>query len=213
MVRLDADWGAIALRPEHAPAVRIEPGHAAYVIYTSGSTGTPKGVVVQHGSLVQKLTALKRNFDVNASFRSALFISTAFDASIEQALLPLLGGGAVVVISDEARELPSQFWDEIVRRRVTFVSCVPSYLESILAHVPDELSLKHLALGGEPFTLEFKNKIIREMKVEQITNLYGPTETTIDAISFIVPSGLRGQQIPIGRPMANYRAYLLDEKS
>ncbi len=155
--------------------------------------------------------ALGQQFDVGADFRSALFISSSFDASIEQTLLPFIGGGAVVVISDDVRESPSQFWHQLDRNRVTFMSCVPSYLESILNQAPDTLSLKHLALGGEALTLQFKNKISRHLKVAQITNLYGPTEATIDAISHVVASDDVGPNIPIGRPMANYRAYVLDD--
>ena len=73
------------------------------------------------------------------------------------------------------------------------------------------MSLKHLALGGEAFTLQFKNKVSHHLKVAQITNLYGPTEATIDAISLAVADDAAGANIPIGRPMANYRAYVLDD--
>jgi nonribosomal peptide synthetase DhbF len=73
------------------------------------------------------------------------------------------------------------------------------------------MSLNHLALGGEPFTAQIKNKISRHLAVGEITNLYGPTEATIDAISFAVTGDETVPQIPIGRPMPNYRAYVLDE--
>ena len=76
------------------------------MIYTSGSTGAPKAVVVEHASLTNKMLALSRDFDVDERFRAALLISSAFDPSIEQALLPLMGGGAAVVVSDAVRESP-----------------------------------------------------------------------------------------------------------
>ena len=167
--------------------------------------------MVGHGSLANKMLALGENFDVREDFRSALFISSSFDASIEQTLLPFIGGGAAVVISDDVRESPAQFWQQFDRSRVTFMSCVPAYLESILNQAPDTLSLKHLALGGEALTLQFKNKVSHHLKVAQITNLYGPTEATIDAISHAVADDDVGPNIPIGRPMANYRAYVLDD--
>ena len=211
IVRLDADWPAIARQPDTAPPLDLDPRHPAYVIYTSGSTGTPKGVVVEHASLANKMRALGRTFDVGSDFRSALFISSSFDASIEQTLLPFMGGGAAVVISDDVRESPSEFWQQLSRDRVTFMSCVPSYLESILQQAPETASLQHLALGGEALTLQFKNKVSRHLNVAQITNLYGPTETTIDAISLAVTEDDAGANIPIGRPMANYRAYVLDD--
>jgi amino acid adenylation domain-containing protein len=211
IVRLDADWPAIARQPDTTPALDLDPRHPAYVIYTSGSTGTPKGVVVEHASLANKMLALGRTFDVGGDFRSALFISASFDASIEQTLLPFTGGGAAVVISDDVRESPSEFWQQLSRDRVTFMSCVPSYLESILQQAPDTASLQHLALGGEALTVQFKNKVARHLQVAQITNLYGPTEATIDAISLAVAEDDDGSNIPIGRPMANYRAYVLDD--
>ena len=106
LVRLDADWPAIARQPETAPEPALDPRHPAYVIYTSGSTGTPKGVVVEHASLVNKIWTLGTEFGAGPDFRSALIISCAFDASLEQTLLPLIGGGTAVVISDEVREVP-----------------------------------------------------------------------------------------------------------
>ena len=106
LVRLDADWPAIARQPATAPLLDLDPRHPAYVIYTSGSTGNPKGVVVEHASLANKMRELAHDFDVDTEFRSALFISSSFDASIEQTLLPLVGGGAAVAISDDVRESP-----------------------------------------------------------------------------------------------------------
>ena len=105
IVRLDADWPAIARRPTTAPPVALHPHNTAYVIYTSGSTGTPKGVVVEQASLGNKLASLREEFKVDSGFRAALLISCAFDASLEQTLLPLLGGGAAVIVSDAIRAI------------------------------------------------------------------------------------------------------------
>src|SRR4029077_833587 len=79
LIRLDADWGAIALRPSHAPAITIDPAQAAYVIYTSGSTGTPKGVVVAHRHIVSS-NAARPNFYKELSKPHFLLLSSiAFD--------------------------------------------------------------------------------------------------------------------------------------
>ena len=183
VVRLDADWAEVARRPTHQPAVATDPEHPAYVIYTSGSTGTPKGVVVTQANLANKMSALENEFGVNENFRSAVFISCSFDASVEQTLLPFMGGGAVVLISDETRETPSAFWKHVERDAVTFISSVPSYLDTMLHQISGRPSLDHLALGGEAFTEQLRSKITRQLEVARITNLYGPTETTIDAIA------------------------------
>src|SRR5215471_15968453 len=153
---LDAEAATLAALPATAPAVDLDPSHPAYVIYTSGSTGTPKGVLVDHASLGNKILTLGQQLNVGRDFRSALLISCGFDAAIEQTLLPLIGGGAAVIISDATRESPAEFWQQVSRHDVTFISCVPSYLESVIRHVPPALSLDHLALGGEAFTTEFR---------------------------------------------------------
>ena len=156
------------------------------------------------------MLALSRDFAVDAQFRAALLISSAFDPSIEQALLPLIGGGATVVISDAVRESPVAFWNQIQRDGVTFISCVPSFFESVYRDAPDGACLDHLALGGEAFTSEFRSEISRHVKLNRITNLYGPTEATIDAASHRVSGDEAGSIVPIGHPMANYRIYVLD---
>jgi non-ribosomal peptide synthetase component F len=184
-VRLDADAAVIAGEPASAPAIALDPQHPAYVIYTSGSTGMPKGVVVEHASLANKILTLGRDFHVGHGFRAALFISCGFDASIEQAMLPLIGGGAGVVISDVARELSSLFWHQVIRHGVSFVSCVPSYLQSVIRDVPKDVFLDHLALAGEDFTTEFQREISRQLGVAHITHLYGPSTLMPSSVDYI----------------------------
>src|SRR5262249_639508 len=72
-------------------------------------------------------------------------------------------------------------------------------------------SLHNLVLGGEVFTTELYRDILQYLDVAQVTNLYGPTETTIDATGFAVEGEQVGVQIPIGHPLPNYRVYVLDE--
>ncbi len=184
-MRLDADAAVIAGEPASAPAIALDPQHPAYVIYTSGSTGTPKEVVVEHASLANKILTLGRDFHVGHGFRAALFISCGFDASIEQAMLPLIGGGAGVVISDVARELSSLFWHQVIRHGVSFVSCVPSYLQSVIRDVPKDVFLDHLALAGEDFTTEFQREVSRQLGVAHITHLYGPSTLMPSSVDYI----------------------------
>jgi pristinamycin I synthase 3 and 4 len=210
VVDLDADAATIARLPTTAPVINLAPQHPAYVIYTSGSTGTPKGVVVDHASLANKVLTLGADFKAGPGFRMALLSSPAFDPSIEQMALPLAHGASVVVVSDEVRASPARFWDYIGRARVDLLNCTPSLLESLIPSAPDGFSLRHLVLGGEPFTIELREKISAHINVASVTNLYGPTETTIDAAGFTVEQDQSGPYIPIGRPLPNYRAYVLD---
>ena len=82
LVRLDADWPQIARKPEHAPALDLDPHNPAYVIYTSGSTGTPKGVVVGHGQIVGSNAARSAVYADVPQPRFLLLSSIAFDSSI-----------------------------------------------------------------------------------------------------------------------------------
>src|SRR5437764_1272238 len=210
VVELDSEAAGSAARPSSAPASAGRPQNLAYVIYTSGSTGTPKGVAVTHGSLANVLLAMREQTGVARRDRLMAVTTLAFDISALELFLPLIHGGAVVVISDAIRESPAQVWQQLIRNDVTFMSCVPSYLESIIGDAPENASLQHLVLGGEVFASVFAKEISRRLTVETITNLYGPTETTIDAVGFLLKDEQAGAQIPIGRPLPNYGRYLLD---
>ena len=107
-------------------------------------------------------------------------------------------------------QLPFEFWNAVAREKFDLLNCTPSYFETIVRDVPPTLSLDHLVLGGEAFTTELQRQISRSLKVSRITNLYGPTETTIDAIGYAVTGQETGTHIPIGRALPNYRVYVLD---
>src|SRR4029078_9357338 len=89
-------------------------------------------------------------------------------------------------------------------------NCTPSLLESIVESAPADASLRHLVLGGGAFPRELQRQISRHVRVANLTNFYGPTETTIDAVGFTVDAKQPGSHLPIGRPLPNYRAYVLD---
>ena len=180
-MRLDADGPAIARQPERAPPLDLDPRHPAYVIYTSGSTGAPKGVVVEHASLTNKMLALSRDFEVGERFRAALLISSAFDPSIEQALLPLMGGGAAVVVSDDGSGIAGRVLAAARARRRDVRQLRAVVFGVGAARCARGLRrCEHLALGGEAFTGELRRELSRHVKLARLTNLYGPTETTID---------------------------------
>ena len=144
------------------------------------------------------------------TFEIALLSSSAFDPSIEQTILPLTHGASIVVISELTRQSPPQFWDYVHNKNVTLLNCTPSLLEALIHSAPDNFHLRHLVVGGEAFTTVLHEQILRHLDVAQISNLYGPTETTIDAIGFKVEGRESGRQLPIGRPLPNYRVYVLD---
>ncbi|HJW10587.1 MAG TPA: condensation domain-containing protein, partial [Albitalea sp.] len=97
LVRLDADWPAIARQPGSAPALRLDPRHPAYVIYTSGSTGTPKGVVVTHGSLSNFLGSMRQQVPLTPQDRLLAVTTIGFDIAALELYLPLLCGASIVI--------------------------------------------------------------------------------------------------------------------
>ncbi|MBV8853817.1 MAG: AMP-binding protein, partial [Sinobacteraceae bacterium] len=113
-------------------------------------------------------------------------------------------------VSEELRASPSEFWDHLRRYDVELLNCTPSLLESLISSAPNGLSLRHLVLGGEPFAVKLQQEFSKRLDVARITNLYGPTEATIDATGFVVAEEPPGPYVPIGRPLPNYRAYVLD---
>ena len=131
VVRLDADWPAIARKPATAPQLTLDPRHPAYVIYTSGSTGTPKGVVVEHASLANKLLTLGSRISRRGrSFRIAL---PEFDArSIRQSSRQRCRWFTARQLSLSAMRREScrdQFWEHMVQQKVNLLNCTPSLFD------------------------------------------------------------------------------------
>jgi amino acid adenylation domain-containing protein len=189
-------------------------GRPAYVIYTSGTTGLPKGVAVTHASAVNLAFARRACHDpLGVGDRVLAAISVGFDVSIGQLLLPLLSG-ATVVIAGEVRTMDAgEFWGLLARRGVTHINSVPSFFESILEAAPElgALRLKRLMLGGEALAGALVERIHQALPGLEVVNMYGPTEATIDATFHVATAAEYGLAVlPIGRPLSNYRAYVLD---
>ncbi len=193
-----------------------DPKRLAYVIYTSGTTGKPKAVAVSHAAAVNLAFARKACHDpIGVDNRVLAAISVGFDVSIGQLLLPLLSGATVVIAGDLRTMGSREFWAFLSEREITHINSVPSFFDSVLAAapVPSTLSLKRLMLGGEPLTGSLVERISRTLPGIEIVNMYGPTEACIDATYHVAtPEDCDLAVLPIGRPLSNYRAYVLDRK-
>lgn len=210
VVQIDVEWPRIEQSDAANPENQLDPQNPAYVIYTSGSTGTPKGVVISHSAIASKLSADGQEFGVGPQFRIPFYVSTAFDPSVIQILLPLVHGAAIVVISDAVRGSPARFWEEICRSEANWISFNPSVLTALNVPAAEASHLEHIILGGEQLKREFASELVKRFKGARITNRYGPTEATVDVIAHVVQAGESGA-IPIGRPLENHNAYVLDE--
>jgi len=177
----------------------------AYAIYTSGSTGRPKGVLLQHYGLANVVAAQRKTFALAADERVLQLASLGFDASVFEFMLAL-GAGACLVIGSRQEMLPGPPLAAFLRKHsVSVLTITPSALACLS---PTELhSLRVLIVVGEEFPPELARSWIAGCRV---FNAYGPTETTIWATVHECTPETICSRVPIGRPIRNMRAYLLD---
>ncbi|MFJ7339904.1 amino acid adenylation domain-containing protein, partial [Streptomyces sp. NPDC101110] len=176
----------------------------AYVIYTSGSTGRPKGVVVSHAGFAN-LSASHARFGVQPGHRVAQFASVGFDNFCSEWSLALLSGATLVIVPQD-RRLGAELAEFMTEQAVTHATLPPA----ALATMPDGAIGTGVVLevGGEACPPEVME---RWSAGRVLFNTYGPTETTVDATAWRCQPGLESGTVPIGAPIANTRAYVLDD--
>ncbi|MGW3045785.1 amino acid adenylation domain-containing protein, partial [Kitasatospora sp. NPDC001159] len=193
-----------ALSGDTVPRAALLPAHPAYVIYTSGSTGRPKGVVVEHAALAHYLTWSTSSYP-SLRGRTLLHSSVAFDLPVTALYGPLISGGCVEIAPLETGARHGQ-------APVTFLKGTPSHLP-LLAALPDGYSpIGELVLGGEQLLGEAVNSWRIARPQATVVNEYGPTEATVGCLEYRLAPGATALPgaVPIGRPIANTRVYVLD---
>lgn len=183
--------------------------HPAYVIYTSGSTGTPKGVVVPHRAVVNLVSWIAERFTPDALSRVVASTSLNFDVSVFEILGALCAGGCVELVPDvmALAEDSGQLWKD------SLISAVPSALMEVLNGSGHEMQARKVAFAGEALTSQVVHKVRTAVPDASLANLYGPTET-IHATEYHLDAGtpVPDGPVPIGRPLRNVRAYVLDRQ-
>jgi len=201
-----------------APATWDHPGadDAAYVIYTSGTTGRPKGVVVEHGAIASQIAWLRDSIGIDGDETILRKTPISFDAA-QWETLALATGTRVVVGPPGVHRDPSALIETIIANDVTVLQCVPTLLQAL---VDDEsfdrcTSLRRVFSGGEALSKKLAARFRTTLPDCELINLYGPTECTINASSYVItPAGLAGDQpgVPIGEPVAGTTFHVLDEQ-
>ncbi|MEW5957722.1 MAG: amino acid adenylation domain-containing protein [Chloroflexota bacterium] len=214
VIRLDSDWKLVAPAGELNPVCQTTPDNLAYVIYTSGSTGKPKGVMIPHRGLVNYLVWCSRTYDVESGNGAPLHSSISFDLTITGLFAPLLSGRPVHLLPNDGG---IDALAAALRNGPTFslVKLTPAHLELLSRQLsPSEAAgcAHRFIIGGENLVTE-SITFWQEAAPETIlVNEYGPTETVVGCCVYQVPANLRKPgSVPIGRPIANTRLYLLDE--
>ena len=214
VVCLDSDWPDIETEDDAGLPPSALPSHPAYVIYTSGSTGRPKGVVVTHGGVVNYLSWAARAYEVGESAGAIVHSPVGFDLTVTTLFSPLLVGRAVVLLPEEEgiHALGAALQEGGGR---SLVKLTPSHLELLSQVLPPEAAraASVLVVGGEALTAEHVAFWRSQSPSTRIVNEYGPTETVVGCCVYELPAGAKLEgALPIGRPIANTRLYVLDER-
>ncbi|MDJ0548257.1 MAG: amino acid adenylation domain-containing protein, partial [Microcystis sp. M49637_WE12] len=204
--------------PEN-PLSEVVPENLLCLLYTSGSTGKPKGVMLTHAALVNHSWGISEVFGLTESDRVLQFASFGFDVAAEEIFPTWLKGGTVVLRPGQMFATLTDFADFIEQESLTVLNITPAYwhewaiaVSQSLATVPS--SLRVVAVGGDAVLPETVN-IWRQMvgKRVQCINVYGPTEASVTAIvhDLLDYQSEKINSVLIGRPIANTKAYILDQ--
>jgi amino acid adenylation domain-containing protein len=209
----------LSSQPRTNPTSDVAPGDTAYVIYTSGSTGKPRGVLLTHAGLVNYNANMSRFYSVTPSDRVLQFCSISFDIALEEIFITWLGGAALVFRTEQMPIAVPEFLAWIERQQITVLDLPTAYWHEWVHDFPElkepvPHGLRLVIVGGEKASA--KAYATWSGVVDGRTrwvNTYGPTEASIAATAFEPGSDTGSaipEEIPIGRPVANVRIYLLD---
>jgi fengycin family lipopeptide synthetase D len=203
---IDFSGARIALDRD-LPSADTDPGLArggkdlAYVIFTSGSTGKPKGVLVEHHSMVNFIHWYATHHCMTPDSACAAFAAFSFDVSVVQIFAPLVSGATLHVIPEQLRRSPPDLDAYFVRNQVTHAHFPTQFAEQFMRMCAGK-TLQHVIVGGD------RLKSLHPGHHYQLTNEYGPSETTMACLSYDLPEAMDNP--PVGSPVANTRVYILD---
>ena len=221
VICLDEEDAPFASEDESDPACVSAPTDCAYVIYTSGSTGIPKGVAVTHRGAVNYTTFIMRKLGLDGDARRPLHFATVSTISADlgnTSIFPALAsGGCLHVIPYATATDGALFAEYVSAKQIDVLKIVPSHLGALLAAAKDAniLPRQFLITGGEALSFELLGLIKRSPAGCRVINHYGPTETTIGSLTCTPDDERTDRQmaatVPIGRPIANTEAFILDQ--
>ena len=219
VIVLDQSAESLTVQSLENPVSEVIPENLLCVLYTSGSTGKPKGVMLTHEALVNHSWGISEIFGLTESDRVLQFASFGFDVAAEEIFPTWLKGGTVVLRPWQMFPTLTDFADFIEQESLTLLNITPAYwhewaiaVSQSSATVP--YSLRVVAVGGDAVLPETVN-IWREWvgKRVQCINVYGPTEASVTAIvhDLLDSQSEKMNSVLIGRPIANTKAYILDQ--
>jgi amino acid adenylation domain-containing protein len=188
-----------------------EPGDLAYLLHTSGSTGEPKGVRVPHRGVHNRIAWMQDAHPIGPGDRVLQKTPYGFDVAVWEFFWPLTTGAAIVVTAPDGHRDPHHLHRVIADRGVTTAHFVPTmlgrFLDAVAAPLP---GLRRVFCSGEALPLDTAQRFLSTWPDVELHNLYGPTEASIDVTAWRCLPG--AASVPIGTPIANTRAHVLDAR-
>jgi len=194
--------------------VATAPDAPAYLMYTSGSTGRPKGVVVPHRALRNFLLWSAMEMPLGHADRVLFRAAISFDAAIWEMFAPLLDGAAVVVVPGTGAGTTDEIGRLLRQANISVLKTTPSLLGALLDAdtIQPAAALRLVLCGAETLVPALADRFYATGTVAKLFNMYGPTEACIDVAFRPVGAGEAGRSVPIGRPIANVRMYVFDQR-
>jgi natural product biosynthesis luciferase-like monooxygenase protein/amino acid adenylation domain-containing protein len=182
----------------------------AYVIYTAGSTGGPKGVQIRHKSVVNLLSCMQEELELNKNDVFCSVANIATDMVIPDYYLPHSVGASVVMLDKSDRLQPELLSKILNQNNVTVMQASPSLLKMLIDSGWQGKSNLQIISGAEPLPSSLARQLLGKCKV--LWNWYGPTETTVwSSFKRVEQTDLEGKFVSIGKPISNTTLYILDK--
>ncbi|MBD2468777.1 non-ribosomal peptide synthetase [Nostoc sp. FACHB-145] len=215
VISLNAQWQTISHESDINPNSQVNKNHLAYILFTSGSTGKPKGVAIEHQQILNYVYAIIDRLDLpsNSAYNFALVSTLAADLGNTVLFPALCTGGCLHIISYDCATDPIAFTEYCQKYPIDVLKIVPSHLNSLLLSPNSQYILprQRLILGGEAANWQLIEQICQYAPNCQIFNHYGPTESTVGVLTYLITGvDLITQTVPLGKPLANTQVYILD---
>lgn len=187
-----------------------------YIIFTSGSTGEPKGVTVSHSAACNYIHWVSSELSIRGNAQFASQAPFHFDNSVLDVYATLDNGATLHILPAYLFGFPRRLYELLLEKKISHLFWVPSALAAIAA--TGQLSetpapeIQHVLFAGEVMPPVVLKQWMDSMPVARFSNLYGPTEVTVDCTWHEVPRQYSGGPVPIGYPGANMAVDVLDEK-
>ncbi|UOB60662.1 amino acid adenylation domain-containing protein [Burkholderia pyrrocinia] len=212
VIVVDRDTLELDAAPASNPAPALSGDNLAYMIYTSGSTGRPKGALNTHRAITNRILWMQHAYTLGADESVLQKTPFSFDVSVWEFFWPLSVGARLVFARPGGQRETDYLVELIERERITTVHFVPSMLRAFLDH-PDLdahcASLRRVVCSGEALPYDLQQRCLERLDAK-LYNLYGPTEAAVDVTAWECRRDDPHRIVPIGRPIANTRLYIVD---